>query len=241
MIGNHVRMTLAAFAAAFVFSAPASAQTFNAQEQAEIRAVVRDYLVNNPEVLREALEALQERTENERWQRMKSDPRDFSIGPADAPIVIVEFFDYRCGFCHAALEWVADVARTRDDVRIVLKEFPILSEQSMEAARAAIASMPQGRYWAFHRGLMNFRGELTSARIDEIARQSGIDVPRMRRAMNDPNVIRVLEDNRALAIDMNNQATPLFVINGEPIAGFDPDRLNARLRAVTREVRQAQR
>ncbi|MBY0564659.1 MAG: DsbA family protein [Hyphomonadaceae bacterium] len=241
MVAHIARACLCAIAALFMLPPPAAAQTFNAQEQAEIRAVVREYLVNNPDVLREALEALQERAEGERWQRMKSDPRDFSIGPADAPIVIVEFFDYRCGFCHAALEWVSDIARTRNDVRIVLKEFPILSEESMEAARAAIASMPQGRYWAFHRALMEFRGELTSARIDEIARQSGIDVPRMRRAMNDPNVIRLLEDNRALAIDMNNQATPLFVINGEPIAGFDPERLNARLRAVTREVRQAQR
>lgn len=241
MIATFARTLLGAAVASLALIAPAAAQTFNGQEQAEIRAIVREYLVNNPDVLREALEALQERAEGERWQRMKSDPRDFSIGPADAPIVIVEFFDYRCGFCHAALEWVSDVARTRDDVRIVLKEFPILSEESMEAARAAIASKPQGRYWAFHRALMGFRGELTSARIDQIARQSGIDVPRMRRAMNDPNVIGLLEDNRALAIDMNNQATPLFVINGEPIAGFDPDRLNARLRALTREVRQAQR
>ena len=83
-----------------------------------------------------------------------------------ADVIIVEFFDYRCGFCHAALEWVNDVARTRNDVRIVFKEFPILSEESMEASRAAIAAMPQGRYWQFHQALMGFRGELTSARID---------------------------------------------------------------------------
>jgi protein-disulfide isomerase len=221
-----------------LFAAPAAAQTFNGQEQAEIRAIVRNYLVNNPDVLREALDALQARTESERWQRLKSDTRDFSIGPSNAPIVIVEFFDYRCAFCHAALEWVADIARTRDDVRIVLKEFPILSPESMEAAQAAVAAMPQGRYWAFHQALMAFRGELSSERIDALARQSGIDVPRMRRAMESPDIIRLLEDNRGLAIDVaNNPATPIFVINGEVIAGFDEERLNARLRAVTREVR----
>jgi len=227
-------LLLALFAAA-----PASAQTFNAQEQAEIRAIVRDYLVRNPDVLREALDALAERTESERWQRMRSDPRDFSIGRADAPIVIVEFFDYRCPYCHAAMEWVSDIARTRNDVRIVLKEFPILSEASMESARAAIAAMPQGRYWTFHRALMSFRGDLTSERIDQLARQSGIDVPRMRRAMDNPEVTRILEDNRALAIDMQNTATPLFVINGEMVAGFDQARLDARLREATREVREA--
>jgi protein-disulfide isomerase len=220
-------------------SAPAAAQSFNTQEQAEIRAVVRDYLVRNPDVLREALDALAERTEAQRWQTIRSDSRDFSIGPADAPIVIVEFFDYRCGFCHAALEWVSDVARTRNDVRIVFKEFPILSEESMQASRAAVAAMPQGRYWQFHRALMGFRGELSSQRIDQIARESGIDVARMRRGMDSPEVTRLLEDNRAHAIDMNNTATPLFVINGEIVAGFDRNRLDARLREATREVRES--
>ena len=225
-----------------LFAAPAasSAQTFNAQEQAEIRAIVRDYLVRNPDVLREALDTLAERTDSERWQRMKSDPRDFSLGPANAPIVIVEFFDYRCPYCHAATEWVSDIARTRRDVRVVFKEFPILSEASMEAARAAIAALPQGRYWAFHRVLMGFRGDLSSERIDQLARQSGIDVPRMRRAMESPEVTRLLEENRALAVDIGNTATPLFIINGEQVSGFDPQRLDARLREATREARERQ-
>jgi protein-disulfide isomerase len=222
-----------------LFAAPAaSAQTFNAQEQSEIRAIVRDYLVRNPDVLREALDSLADRTNAERWQRMKSDSRDFAMGPASAPIVIVEFFDYRCPYCHAAMEWVSDVARTRSDVRIVFKEFPILSEASMEAARASIAAMPQGRYWAFHRALMGFRGDLTTQRIDQLARQSGIDVPRMRRAMDDPEVTRLLEENRALAVDLGNTATPLFIINGEQVSGFDEDRLNTRLREATRQARE---
>lgn len=235
------RLILAFLAMLAAFLPAASAQTFNAQEQAEIRAVVREYLVNNPDVLREALDALAERHTGERWQRMKSDPRDFSIGPADAPIVIVEFFDYRCGFCHAALEWVTDVARTRNDVRIVLKEFPILSEESMEASRAAIAAMQQGRYWQFHQALMGFRGELNSARIDAIARDSGIDVARMRRAMANPEITQIIQDNRALAIDLDNTATPIFIINGEMVAGFNPPLLNQRLREATREVREARR
>lgn len=221
-----------------LFALPASAQTFNAQEQAEIRAIVRDYLVNNPDVLREAIDALEERTQNERWQRIRSDPRDFSIGPADAPIVIVEFFDYRCPYCHAALEWVDDIARSRNDVRIVLKELPILSEQSMEAAQAAIAAIPQGRYWQFHRALMSERGDLSSARIDALARAAGIDVPRMRRAMNEPEIIELLQQNRSHAIEVsNNPATPLFMINGEIVQGYDRQRLDQRLREATQAVR----
>ncbi len=218
---------------------PAAAQSFNAQEQAEIRAIVREYLVNNPDVLREAIDALEERTQNERWRRIISDRRDFSIGPADAPIVIVEFFDYRCPYCHAALDWVVDIARTRNDVRIVLKELPILSPQSMEAAQAAIASMPQGRYWAFHQALMSERGDLTSERIDALARQAGVDVTRMRRAMNNPDVIALLEQNRGFALDLTaNPATPLFMINGEMVSGYNRQLLEQRLREATRDARR---
>ncbi|MGD9981068.1 MAG: DsbA family protein [Hyphomonadaceae bacterium] len=225
---------------ALAFAGPVAAQRFNAQEQAEIRAIVRQYLVDNPDVLREALDALAERTSAERWLEIKNDPRDFAIGPANATVTIVEFYDYRCAYCHAALEWVIDVTRTRRDVRVVFKELPILSDASMEAARAAIAAMPQGRYLQFHRALMSFPldQELTSAQIDAIARRSGIDVARMRRTMDAPEITAILEQNRAHAIDYNITGTPGFVINGELVAGFNEQALNTRLREATREARE---
>ncbi len=226
-----------------LFAAPAAAQTFNGQEQAEIRAIVRDYLVRNPDVLQEALEALQERSNAERWQRAKSDPRDFSIGPANAPVTIVEFFDYRCPYCMASLEWVADVLRTRRDVRFVFKELPldIHGEPAIEAARASIAAMPQGRYFQFHQALLNYPGELTSERIDQLARQSGIDVARMRRAMSDEAITQILQDNRGLAVDLGVNGTPAFFINGEMIAGYDRPRLEQRLREATNEAQRNRR
>ena len=229
---------LLAILALLMFAPAASAQSFNAQEQAEIRALVHDYLVRNPDVLREALDALEGRVSAERWREVKSDPRDFSLGPADAPIVIVEFFDYRCPYCHSALEWVSDIVRTRDDVRLVLKELPILSEASVEASRAAIASIPQGRYWAFHRELMAYRGDLTSAAIDQVARRSGVDVARMRRDMAKTEISEIIADNREQALGYEISGTPGFIINGELVPGFDRDALNARLRQVTREARE---
>jgi protein-disulfide isomerase len=239
------RLVIALCLALFAWPATsASAQSFNAQQQAEIRAVVRDYLVQNPDVLREALDALEARVSSERWQRVKNDPRDFSMGPADAPVVIVEFFDYRCTYCHAALDWVSDVARGRRDVRFVFKELPILSEESLEAARASIAAMPQGRYWAFHRALMDHRGDLTPESIDAIAAAAGIDVTRMRRAMESPAITALVEENRARAIEYDINGTPGFIINGELVPGFHRERLDERLRAATREAaarRQAQR
>lgn len=223
-----------------LFAAPAaSAQNFNGQEQAEIRAIVREYLVRNPEVLREALDALADRNNAERWQQIRSDRRDFSIGPADAAVTIVEFYDYRCAYCHAAMQWVIDLTRTRRDIRVVFKELPILSDASMEAARAALAARPQGRYLQFHQALMSFPldRELTTAEIDGIARRSGIDVTRMRRAMEDPEITAILEQNRAHAIDYNITGTPGFVINGELIPGFNQPALETRLREAAREQR----
>jgi protein-disulfide isomerase len=235
---SMARALIAFVFAIFAFAPTAAAQSFNAQEQAEIRALVRDYLVANPDVLREALDALEARVSEQRWQDVRSDRRDFSIGPADAPVVIVEFFDYRCTYCHAALEWVVRTQRARSDVRFVLKELPILSEQSFEAAQASLAARPQGRYWQFHRALMGFRGDLTSERIDELARQSGIDVTRMRRAMQSEDINVHLQDNRATAMDYQINGTPGFIINGELIPGFDEERLNARVRQATLEARE---
>jgi protein-disulfide isomerase len=221
--------------------APAHAQSFNGQEQAEIRAIMREYLINNPDVLQEALESLQAREASERRGKIESDARDFSIGPANAEIVIVEFFDYRCGYCHAALEWVQEVTRTRRDVRVVFKELPILSPESLEAARASLAAKPQGRYWQFHQALMGFRGDLTSDQIDRLARQSGIDVGRMRRAMESEAVTAHLEVNHGLAVDAGVSGTPGFLINGELVSGFDRERLEEMLRNAGRPEQRAER
>ncbi|MBI3445292.1 MAG: DsbA family protein [Magnetospirillum sp.] len=220
--------------------APASAQqNFNAQQQAEIRAMVREYLVNNPDVLREALEALQTRTDAQRRHRAESDPRDFAIGPSDAAITVVEFFDYRCPYCMAALPWVQDLVQTRHDVRVVFKEMPlsIHGQPALEATQASIAAMPQGRYWQFHQALMSFHGDLTPARIDQLARQSGIDVARMRRAMNDAAITRLINENEGLAADLGATGTPAFLINGHLVSGFDPEGLQARLRQAADEAR----
>ena len=234
-----IRILCAAFALlGAVWAAPASAQSFNAQEQAEIRSIMRDYLVRNPGVLKEALDALEQQTASERRQHMESDRRDFSLGPRDAPITIVEFFDYRCPYCHAALDWVRDVSRTRRDVRVVFKELPVLGPQSMEAARAAIASNAQGRYWQFHQALMAFRGDLTSARIDAIARQAGVDVARMRRDMESEDITHLLENNHELAYGAGITGTPGFMIEGELISGFDRRSLEAKLRDATQGARR---
>ncbi len=240
------------FVAMFALAGSAIAQqapspNFNVQQQAEIRALVRDYLVNNPDVLEDALNKLSERKTAERVRRAQSDPRDFSIGPANAPVTVVEFFDYRCPFCAAALPWVMQTIRDRHDIRFVFKELPIPElhgAPAIQASRASLAAMPQGHYLQFHQAMLSFRGDLTDARIDELARQSGIDIVRMHRAMNDANVTALLQDNHALAIDLSGTdglGTPTFLVNGRTVTGFrDPSDLEQAIREA-REQRTAMR
>jgi protein-disulfide isomerase len=224
---------------------PATAQSFNAQEQAEIRAIVREYLVRNPDVLREAITSLNAREDAENRHKAETDPRDFAMGPADAPITVVEFFDYRCPYCQAALPWVVQTLRTRRDVRFIFKEMPLEmhGRPALEASQASVAAMQQGRYFQFHQALMSFTGDLTSARIDQLARQSGIDVTRMRRGMGDQAISQLIRDNTSLASTLGVTGTPAFLINGQLVAGFDPERLDAALREAgrTARTREAQR
>jgi protein-disulfide isomerase len=233
-----LRFILAALSVLF-FAPAAAAQSFNAQERAEIRAVVRDYLVQNPDVLREALDSLQERVNNERVARAENDSRDFSIGPANSPITIVEFFDYRCPYCAASLPWVMETIRSRRDVRFVFKEMPLEmhGQPALEATQASIAAMPQGRYLQFHQALMSYRGDLTSDAINQLARQSGIDVARMRRAMESDEILQIVQDNMSLASDLGATGTPAFIINGELVSGFNRERLDERIREAAREAR----
>lgn len=208
------------------------------QDRDQVRQVVRDYLVNDPELLKDALDALAARQDNARWTEMKDAQHDFAIGPENAPITIVEFFDYRCPYCHAAAEWVFETARNRRDVRVIFKEFPVLGPESAEAARAAIAVLKQGKYQPFHQALMAFRGDLTSDAIDTIARQNGVDVARMRRDMANPAIDEIINRNHELAVASNITGTPGFMINGELVSGFNRAALTEKLAATTRAAQR---
>ena len=184
---------------------PPSAQTFNAQEQAEIRAIVRDYLVRNPDVLREALDALAERASRRAlaadrnptratspWAPPMRRSRSSSSSTIAAPIATP-----RC-------EWVTDVARTRRDVRFVFKELPILSAPRWKPRAPRSRRMPQGRYWQFHHALMGFRGDLTSARHRRSSRAQPASTWRACAArMESRSDHALLEQNRAHAIEYN--------------------------------------
>ncbi|MBO6728730.1 MAG: thioredoxin domain-containing protein, partial [Maricaulis sp.] len=210
--------------------APADAQLTD-NERDEVREIVREYIISNPEIIEEALIELQRRARDRELRNfytsiednhdaIYADARDARIGPEDADIVIVEFVDYKCSYCRVASEWVDSVTeRYGDRVQIIFKEYPVLGADSIEAARAALAALRQGTevYRAFHHKMITASGPLPSGRIDSLAQMAGVDVARMREDMQDPEIMAQIGQVRSLGQVMGISGTPFFIVDGRVI------------------------
>ena len=210
--------------------ARAEAPKADPRERAAIERAIRDYLFAHPEILEQALRILEARREAEARARARAAIREnrdallaHSMSPVsgnpDGDVTVVEFYDYRCGFCKRALPAMKDLLKTDAKVRVVWKEFPILGPVSRFAARASAAAARQGRFYAFHVRLMGAPGQLTEDRIVEIAGGAGLDVERLRRDMKDPAIEAYLDETRELAAAIGIRGTPAFVIGGELVRG----------------------
>lgn len=241
-----IRPMLFTAAAVAIAVTPACAQQEGGDmSRADVEDIVREYILENPEIIEEALIILTERQQAEedaqaqaaiasRADDLYKDARDFSIGPEDADVQIVEFFDYRCGYCKASLDWVQGLPEKHDGkVRVIFKEFPILSAESEQAALAALAAGKQGKYNEMHSALMKSRSAFKAADIDRIAESVDVDVERMRADMKLGETRSHLNDVRNLAQEIGTSATPTFIINGELVAGFDRSRLEAMIEDAT--------
>lgn len=217
---------------------PACAQP-QAANKAEIEKIVREYILTNPEIIEEALIALTEKDKQaqasaakaaitDNWVKLYENPADFTVGPADAPVTVVEFFDYRCGFCKRSARWVAGLPEKYDgQVRVVFKELPIFGGVSETAALAAIAAGRQGKYLEMHLALMDLKSndDLTEAKIDDLALKIGLDVQKMRADMKSDSVKNQLADAKDLGRALNVGGTPGFFIGNESIEGANTPRI----------------
>lgn len=217
----------------------AQAQSPSKTDRAQIESVIKDYLMKNPEIIREAMEELDRKEEAAMIASVRdsieNDKRDVKIGPANAKVTMVEFFDYNCGFCKRSTDWVNQVLKEHpNDVRVIFKELPILdgrTKTSRNAAKAALAAHKQGKYLEMHTALMEASG-LTPDRIKEIAKEIGLNVKKLEKDMQDPELDVMLEDTLILANRIPAlTGTPFFIINDVMIAGADTDRLQATLDA----------
>ena len=208
--------------------------------KAEIETIVKEYLLENPEIIRDAVIKLQEKElaqEQESYREsivsakdlLENDPRDPAIGPSDAKVTIVEFFDYNCGFCKRATPWVEDaVDRYGDDIRVVFKELPILDDRtrtSRLAARAALAAQRQGKYSEMHFALME-QQRLSGDIIRETAEKIGLDMRKYEADLADATIDQHINDTLQLADRLPAlTGTPFFVIGDEYISGANTARL----------------
>ena len=191
---------------------------------------VREYLLNNPEVIMEALQILQARqkaaeAENlkraiaERSEEILNDPAAPVGGNPSGDVTLVEFFDYNCPYCRRVAPTVVELEQADPALRLVYKEFPILGPGSQFAARAALASGRQGKYVPFHNALMQASEQVTEETVMMIAGTVGLDIERLERDMQDPAIQEAIARNLQLANALGITGTPSFIIGQEVVPG----------------------
>ncbi len=240
-----MRRLFAALTTCFALSLPAAALDLDAmseEERAAFGAAVRDYLLENPQVIMDAVAILEERqaaaqaeadlalVENSKTALFE-DGMSFVGGNPDGDITLVEFLDYRCGFCKRAHPEVGKLLSADGNIRLIIKEFPILGDQSVLASRFAISAKniagPEA-YKALSDALMEFPGDITMPALSRMARTLGLDSDAIEDGMDAPEVTRELQANRALAQQLRITGTPTFVVEDELLRGFLPfDQLQA--------------
>ncbi|MBK9949357.1 MAG: DsbA family protein [Nitrospira sp.] len=191
---------------------------------------IERYIRAHPEVIEQSLQAMEAKREAEQKERQKialktkqdellHDPMSPVSGNPKGEITVVEFYDYRCGFCKRAAPAVTELQKVDPRVRVVYKDFPILGEPSELAAKAALASQAQGKHQAFHEALLASQSDMTKEAILKIATKVGLDPKRLEADMADPKWQTVIAKNRALARDLGISGTPGFIVRNELVPG----------------------
>lgn len=238
----------AALAAALALAtpAPAPAQGFTPEQRQEILGILRQALREDPSILRDALGALEaaERQEQDEARRsaiaaqadaLFRDPADPVRGNPRGAVTVVEFFDARCGYCKQMHPTVEQFLQRHRDVRLVLKDLPILGPNSLQASRALLAAQRQGKYNELYDALLKLREEPTEPVLRREAERVGLDWARLRREMDDPGIARRLEGNMRLAQALGIQGTPALVIGDALVPGAVDLATLERLVAEARE------
>jgi len=213
-------------------AAPAGPSAFSDAQRAEIEGIIKNYLLNHPEVMVEVSKELEKRQASmqaesnkkvivERKASIFKAPTDFVLGNTKGEISVVEFFDYNCGWCKKAVDEVNKLTKADPQVRIVMKELPIFGENSTTAAKAAMASIRQGKYWDFHLALMKEK-QVTKDNLFKIAEKVGLNVDKLKADMADPAIDAALKENASLAQELGIEGTPGFIIDSRVNVGFVP-------------------
>lgn len=220
----------------------------NTTQRKQVEELIKDYLVKNPEVLLEAQNALEAKMDKIQAERVagaiKSNAAEI-FRPASSPVVgnakgdvtVIEFFDYNCGYCKRAFVDLAKVVDRDKQVKVIMKEFPILSKGSEEAAKVALAARMQGKYWEFHRAMIEASGQASEASALRVAEKLNLDMGKLKKDIGSAEVKKEIDDTRALAAKLGIQGTPHFLVGDRIIPGA-PENLYEQMSKLVAEVRK---
>jgi len=235
---NLLKSVLGSLVIFFMLASPATAQD-EALERTDVEKIVHEYLVKNPEIIVEALQVLQERQQTaavlptlRRYKTWLEDEKmAYSIGNPDGDITIVEFFDFRCGYCKRHFPVLQQLAERNPDLKIIFKQYPILDRPNTEAlsrqsALAAMFASSKGKGAEFHEAMMSTTGSVTAQAIRDNIRKVGLDVFEMDKAVKTVAVTSALDSSLYVGREMRFDATPSYIV-GEQVftGGVGEDRL----------------
>jgi protein-disulfide isomerase len=229
------------------WAAPALAAEFSAEQKAEIGAIMKDYLINNPDVLRAAIEALDKHDKQAEADARQSavanqagplfsSAHQANVGNPKGDATLVEFFDYNCHYCKGALSDITKLMQNDPNLKLVLKDFPVLGPGSVEAAKVATAVRNQlhgDKFWQFHVKLLGTHGPVGKAEALAVAKDLGVDMDRLNKDMDNPDVAAGLEEVMHMADSLQINGTPSFVVGQEVVVGaVGYDQLKQKLDSV---------
>jgi len=216
------------------FTGAPRAQSVPPEQKTEIEKIIHDYLMAHPEVLPEAMAELEKRQNAEDAAKhlasikdnaaaIFTSPHQVNLGNPQGDVTMVEFFDYNCAFCKRAMADMLDLLKSDPKLKIVLKEFPVLGEGSVQAAQVAVAVRMQDKtgkkYIDFHTKLLGGRGPADKAHALAAAKEAGFDVGRIEKDMQSDEIKQTIEENMKLAEGLGLNGTPSYILPSEVVIG----------------------
>lgn len=230
---SSLRGLIYAIAIACLVVVPARAAQFSTEQTNDIRSIVKSYLMEHPEVIRDAITELENREKTKEAEERKkaladqqgalfNAPDGLVIGNPDGKITLVEFFDYNCGYCKKALPDLAQLMKDNKDLKVVLRDFPILSPNSVDAALVAVAAHKQftgDKFWDFHRKLLLEHGLIGKEQALAVAKEMGADMKKLQDDASSPDVRKSLQASLSIAKNLSLNGTPTYVLGNDVLVG----------------------
>lgn len=213
-----------------------AASDFSADQKSGIEKIVRDYLLSNPEVIKDAIDELEKRQKTaeaaarekvviDQNDKLLNSPNQAVVGNPAGDVTLIEFFDYNCGYCKQSLASISKLIEADPKLRVVLKDFPILGPDSVETAQIATAlryQLKDARFWEFHKKLLSTRGHIGKQQALAAAKDVGADMAQLEKDLAKPEVAAALKEVATLAEDLRFDGTPAWVIGKDAFVGGLP-------------------